>query len=43
MYSEFHMACNGSNRAFMRAHLVCLPIACNADLESCNDKGLTHG
>ena len=40
-YSAFHMACNGSDRAFRRAHLVRLLIDRNADLESRNDKGLT--
>ena len=40
-YSAFHMACNGSDRAFRRADIVCLLIDRNADLESCNDKGLT--
>ena len=40
-YSAFHMACNGSDRAFRRADLVRLLIDRNADLESRNDKGLT--
>ena len=40
-YSAFHMACNGSDRAFRRAHLVRMLIRRNADLESRNDKGLT--
>ena len=40
-YSVFHMACNGSDRMFKRAHLVQVLISRNAYLESPNDKGLT--
>ena len=41
-YSVLHMACNGSDRAWRRAHLVQLLVDSDADLEAKNgEKGLT--
>ena len=40
-YSVFHMACNGSDREFKRAHLVQILLRRHADIDVCNDKGLT--
>ena len=40
-YSAFHMACNGSDRALRRSHLVNRLIEPKADLEATNDKGVT--
>ena len=39
-YSALHLCCNGSDREFKRVEVVQLLIDRDADLESCNDKGL---